>query len=150
MYSQGRHVKGAFNRVAEFAHGSKGVIKVAGWIQKHGGKRERCRGKTGGHQQEQLDLIATLMKGDTYNEGDYGAMSTFTAILGREACYSGKIIKASDLMARGRDYCPGIDTYSFESQPPRGPWRRRSLPGARPRPVQPVRGGEAYSQIAGR
>ncbi|MEE2887461.1 MAG: Gfo/Idh/MocA family oxidoreductase [Planctomycetota bacterium] len=118
MYSQGRHLRNAFNSVAEFAHGSKGISKVGGWIEPHGAKRMKIRGKGGGHQQEQHDLIESLMKGEIYNEGDYGAKSTFTAILGREACYSGKALKWDDLMKRGKDYCPGIDQYTFDSEPP--------------------------------
>jgi predicted dehydrogenase len=118
MYSQGRHLRNSFTSVAEFAHGSKGISKVGSWIDPFGGQRIKIRGKGGGHQQEQHDLIESLMKGEIYNEGDYGAKSTFTAILGREACYSGKSIKWDDLMKRGKDYCPGIDQYQFDSQPP--------------------------------
>jgi len=118
MYSQGRHVPGSWTQVSEFAHGSKGVSKVGGWIQPFGGERIKIRGKAGGHQQEQHDLIEALMRGDIYNEADYGAMSTFTAILGREACYSGQRLLAKDLMEHGRSYCPGIDQYTWETEPP--------------------------------
>jgi hypothetical protein len=58
------------------------------------------------------------MKGEIYNEGEYGAKSTFAAILGREACYSGKVIKWDDLLARGKDLAPGIDQYTIDSVPP--------------------------------
>ena len=46
------------------------------------------------------------------------AKSTFTAILGREACYSGDIIKWDDLLERGKDYAPGIDEYTMQTTPP--------------------------------
>jgi myo-inositol 2-dehydrogenase/D-chiro-inositol 1-dehydrogenase len=118
MYSQGRHLRNSFTSVAEFAHGSKGMSKVGSWIEPFGAPRMKIKGKGGGHQQEQHDLIEALMKGEIYNEGDYGAKSTFTAILGREACYSGKSLKWDDLMKRGKDYCPGIDQYQFDSEPP--------------------------------
>ena len=52
--------------------------------------------------------MEALHKGEYYREADYGAMSTFTAILGREACYSGKEISADELMKKGRDYAPGM------------------------------------------
>ena len=52
-------------------------------------------------------MIESLMAGKIYNEGEYGAKSTFTAILGREACYSGKVIKWDDLLAKGTGACPG-------------------------------------------
>jgi predicted dehydrogenase len=121
MFSQGRHLGGhAWTNVSEFAHGSKGTSDPSGVIEganawKFSGNRQQ------GHQQEQHDLIEALMRGEVYNEGEYGAKSTFTAILGREACYSGKVIKWDELMAKGKDICPGIDSYTLNSDPPTMP-----------------------------
>ena len=118
MHSQGRHLKNSFTRVAEYGHGTKGNVYFPNMIETEG-KRQRIKGKSGGgHQQEQHDLIDALMAGDIYNEGEYGAKSTFTAILGREACYSGKVIKWDDLLAKGKDWCPGIDQWTMDSMPP--------------------------------
>jgi hypothetical protein len=118
MYSQGRHLKGAFTRVGEDVHGSKGTAVPSGRITM-GEEEWRFSGDSpGGHQQEQHDLIEALMRGEVYNEGEYGAKSTFTAILGREACYSGDIIKWDDLLAKGKDYAPGIDEYTMQTTPP--------------------------------
>ena len=61
------------------------------------------------------------MRGEIYNEGEYGAKSTFTAILGREACYSGKVITWDKLLAEETELAPGIDDYSFDSIPPTQP-----------------------------
>ena len=120
MFSQGRHLGGkAWKQVAEFAHGTKGTADVSGSkISGEGGewafdKKNRQQG----HQQEQHDLIEALMRGEIYNEGEYGALSTFTAILGREACYSGRVIKWDDLLANGRELAPGIDGYTIDSAP---------------------------------
>ena len=55
-------------------------------------------------------------------------MSTFTAILGREACYSGKEINADELMKKGRDYAPGIDDYTFSTTPPVVPGENGEYP----------------------
>jgi len=120
MYSQGRHLGGnaTFGHVAEYAHGSKGVCKLAASIIPFDGNPIPIRGKGGGHQQEQTDLIEALGKGEIYNEGEYGAKATFTAILGREACYSGRELKWDDLLNKGRDYCPGIDNWTLKSDPP--------------------------------
>ena len=118
MFSQGRHLKGGWSHVAEYAHGSKGTCKVGSHIEPFAGDPIRIRGAGGGHYQEQKDLIEALHKGEYYNEAEYGAMSTFTAILGREACYSGKEIIADDLLKKGRDYAPGIDDYTWDSTPP--------------------------------
>lgn len=123
MYSQGRHLGGkSFKHVAEYAHGSKGTANVSGssidsstgnW--RFEGQRQR------GHQQEQNDLIAALSRGDIYNEGEYGALSTFTAILGREACYSGRVLKWEDLLKNGTELAPGIDDYTLDTVPPTAP-----------------------------
>jgi len=120
MFSQGRHLAGSWNQVDEFAHGTKGNAKPSGTIE--GPNAWAFKGKSpNGHQQEQHDLIEALMAGDIYNEGEYGAKSTFTAILGREACYSGKSIKWDDLLAKGRNLAPGIDDYTLDSLPPTVP-----------------------------
>ncbi len=117
MFSQGRHLAGGWNHVGEYAHGTKGSANPGGQI--FGENEWKFSGKSlGGHQQEQHDLIESLMRGEIYNEGEYGAKSTFTAILGREACYSGKIIKWDDLMKKGKDLAPGIDSYTLETAPP--------------------------------
>lgn len=134
MYSQGRHLGNAFNQVGEFAHGSKGVSKIGYTIEPFDQDVIRIAGNFGGHQQEQHDLIEALTRGAVYNEADYGAMSTFTAILGREASYSGKVIRADDLLARGKDYAPGIDTYTMDSIPP----VVRGADGSYPTPVTGV------------
>jgi predicted dehydrogenase len=118
MYSQGRHLQGAFTNVSESVHGSKGIATPSSRI-KVGEDEWRFTGaKVNGHQQEQHDLIEALMRGEVYNEGEYGAKSTFTAILGREACYSGKVLTWDELLAKGKDYAPGIDEYSMQSAPP--------------------------------
>ena len=130
MFSQGRHLKGAWNHVGEAAHGTKGsafFTKDPSLTKEEekelpmitGENAWKFTGETpNGHQQEQHDLIEALMRGEIYNEGEYGAKSTFTAILGREACYSGKVIKWDDLLARGRELAPGIDEYTLETPPP--------------------------------
>ena len=117
MFSQGRHLAGGWSHVGEFAQGTKGTANPSGEIfgenaWKHKGKR------VNGHQQEQHDLIEALMRGEIYNEGEYGAHSTFTAILGREACYSGKVVKWDELLEKGRDLAPGIDEFTLQSTPP--------------------------------
>ncbi len=112
MMSQGRHLSGkdVYQNVSETIHGSKRTVNPNGELSDAGG--------VNGHQQEQHDLIEALMRGEIYNEGDYGARSTFTAILGREACYSGRSIKWDDLLANGRDYAPGIDDFTIDGPTP--------------------------------
>lgn len=127
MYSQGRHLAGGWNNVSEALHGTKGTANPGGAIQ--GDNPWRFTGRSpGGHQQEQHDLIEALTRGEIYNEGEYGAHSTFTAILGREACYSGKEIKWDELLEKGRNLAPGIDTYTMDSVPPTVPGKDGRYP----------------------
>ncbi len=120
MFSQGRHAKNVWNHVGEAVHGTKGTADPSGRID--GPNAWAFDGKKpNGHQQEQHDMIEALMRGEIYNEGEYGAKSTFTAILGREACYSGKILKWDDLLAKGTELAPGIDDYTIDTIPPTQP-----------------------------
>lgn len=122
MFSQGRHLADSFREVSEAVHGTKGTANPAGSItagdQSWQYKTVRGKKDVGGHQQEQHDLIEALMRGEIYNEGEYGAKSTFTAILGREACYSGKVLKWDELLLNGKSYAPGIDDYTLQTVPP--------------------------------
>lgn len=133
MFSQGRHLAGGWKQVSEFVHGSKGTSDPSGRIWGPNEWQFDEANKQQGHQQEQHDLIAALARGEIYNEGEYGAKSTFTAILGREACYSGKVLKWDELWEKGKDLCPGIDEYTLDSPPP--PSARPDQNGEYPIPV---------------
>ncbi len=92
MYSQCRHIRGCFNSVSEHAVGSKGHSNISRQIIL-GDNKWRYKGpRAGGHQQEQLDLIDAIVANEVYNEGEYGATSTMTAVLGRLAAYNGNEI----------------------------------------------------------
>ncbi len=132
LFSQGRHLQDAWTSVSEFADGTKGTANVNGVIQ--GEQNWNFEGeRLNGHQQEQHDLIESLMAGEIYNEGEYGAKSTFAAILGREACYSGQVVRWDDLLAKGKDLSPGIDEYTMDSAPP-------SVPGPDGKYMVPIPG----------
>jgi len=79
-----------------------------------------------------------LTRGEIYNEGEYGAMSTFCAILGREACYSGKELRWDDLLQRGRNLAPDIDTFTMDSVPPAMPGKDGRYPVPVPGKYNPL------------
>ncbi|MCA9265938.1 MAG: Gfo/Idh/MocA family oxidoreductase, partial [Planctomycetales bacterium] len=80
MFSQGRHLGNkAWSYVGEAVHGTKGTADPSGYIRAEKEWRFPRRDAKGGHQQEQHDLIEALMAGRIYNEGEYGAKSTFTS-----------------------------------------------------------------------
>ena len=135
MFSQGRHLKGSWTHVGEHAQGTKGTADPSGSITGENAW-EFTGERKNGHQQEQHDLIEALMRGETYNEGEYGAHSTFTAILAREACYSGKIIKWDELLTKGRDLTPGVDELTLDGEVPES--ARPDADGKYPIPVPGV------------
>ena len=94
MFSQCRHIRNCWNSVTEHAHGAKGTANVSGGSYIAGEDKWRFSGdKSDPYQVEHDDLFAAIRNNTEYNEGEYGAMSTMTAILGRMATYSGKPIE---------------------------------------------------------
>ena len=52
-------------------------------------------------EKEHIDLLEAVWTGKSYNEGWSGATSSFTGILGREASYSGQVVKWDELAQKG-------------------------------------------------
>ena len=128
MLSQCRHQKGTKSSVSEWAHGTKGMCNISRQVIEYKDgtkwkfdKKTMAPGEPGGHQNEHHDLFRDLRAGILPNEGEYGAMSTMTSILGRMATYSGKRITMEDALAKGRVVSP-VDQYtSFDQDPPTMP-----------------------------
>ena len=119
MYSQCRHIKNCYNSVSESCFGSKGYADLSGHKIFGTDSKWRFQGKSvSGHQQEQLDLVDNLLKGNHVNEGEYGAKSTMTSILGRYASYSGKEITWDKAINTKVELAPGMIDYTFDSKPP--------------------------------
>ncbi|MCM8529904.1 MAG: hypothetical protein NE330_01980, partial [Lentisphaeraceae bacterium] len=118
MFSQARHIPNCDNKVSEIAYGTKGVCNFGRHSISVGGKRSwRFRGKkVNGHQHEWVDLINSLDKGEVYNEGEYGAYSTLTAILGRMATYYGKEVSWEQALNSELKLSP--ETYAWDANPP--------------------------------
>ena len=101
LLSHCRHIKECWNSVSEHTHGAKGYADIsAGRIFDSNGKEIfKCGegpGQRAGHQQEHHDLFADLRNGVVPNETEYGTKSTMTAIFGRLATYSGKMLNWDD------------------------------------------------------
>lgn len=92
MFSQARQINGCDNLVEEAIIGSLGTSNCKNQIAAKSGNW-KFRGKDPNpYQQEHLDLIASIRAGQPINEAQTVAESTMTAILGREAAYSGKAL----------------------------------------------------------
>jgi predicted dehydrogenase len=100
MFSQCRHIPGCWNSVSEYAHGTKGSAEISGQkiVLADGSEwaSELRRSRKNAYHVEHEDLIASIRSGNPINEGEYGAKSSMTAILGRMATYSGKEVKWND------------------------------------------------------
>ena len=121
MLSQCRHIRNTWNNVNEYAHGSSGNCDIGGArITDLSGKTTWSygRGGGGGHQQEHHDLFAVIRKGERPNEGEYGAKSSMTSILGRLCSYSGKMIKWDDAIKSELVISPVDKFSSYDDTPP--------------------------------
>jgi len=109
MFSQCRHIRGAWSSVSEHCVGTKGNADVSGHlIRATGSDAWRYRGtkNVDPYQQEHDDLFAAIRGNKEYNEAFNGAKSTMTAILGRMATYSGAEISWDDALNSQIDLFP--------------------------------------------
>jgi predicted dehydrogenase len=92
MFSQARQINGCKDIVGEFAVGTLGKSNCANMIEASNasGNSFKYKGKAiNPYEQEHQDLIASIRAGKPINEAQNVAESTLTAIMGREATYSG-------------------------------------------------------------
>jgi hypothetical protein len=89
------------------------------------------------YDQEHYALVEAIRNNTPYNEGHYGATSSFTAVLGRMATYSGKVIKWDEAVQKGKDLAPGIENYTWDTTPPLLPDENGVYPGAVPGEYDP-------------
>jgi predicted dehydrogenase len=97
--SQCRHQPETMSRVSEFFQGTKGTVSTEGdnatltdWngniLFEHRGKDD-----PNPYEVEHVRFFESIRNGGVISNAEYGAQSTMTAIMGRMATYSGKVIK---------------------------------------------------------
>jgi predicted dehydrogenase len=132
VFSQCRHINGCWSSVSEHAVGTKGTCDVSGYVIR-GANPWRAKGELGknAYQQEHDDLFDAIRNDKPYNEGEYGAHSTMTAILGRMATYSGKVIEWKDAIESQIDLMPKQFAWDAEAPVNPGPdgMYPRAVPG---------------------
>ena len=118
MFSFCRHIPGCWNHGGGYAHGTEGTADAGGDLSVRLKAKEPMQFERGadGHQVEHDDLFAALLAGEPFNEGDYGATSTMTAILGRMATYSGKVVTWDEAIGSQIDLSP--ERYAWDADPP--------------------------------
>jgi myo-inositol 2-dehydrogenase/D-chiro-inositol 1-dehydrogenase len=107
MYAYCGQIKRDWASISEAVHGTKGFSNPGGNIQPKGGQAWRYRG--GGRDpyvQEHIDLINAIVNDTPLNEAKQVTDSTLTAILGREAAYSGAEASWDDILNAKFAYGP--------------------------------------------
>jgi len=94
-----RQMDGCYNQTEDFIYGTKGTSRVLANEIK-GETNWKFQGKKPSmYQLEHIALMKAIRDGRPINNGDYMCKSTLMAIMGREAAYSGQIIKWDDAIA---------------------------------------------------
>lgn len=124
--SQCRHQPGTWSKVGENFQGTKGRIdmKDAGTatiVDLDGNTMFEHRGKDdpNPYQVEHDRLFASIRNNEVISDAENGAKSTMTAILGRMATYSGKVVTWEDAMKSEKLLVP--KDLSWDSTPPSMP-----------------------------
>lgn len=118
LFSYCRHIPNCWDSVSEHAHGSKGTADINSYRieTKDGGKWRYSGDKKNPYVVEHQDLIASILSGKPYNEAEYGAHSTMTAIFGRMCTYSGKMLTWDEAINSQISLAP--KQYAWDAAPP--------------------------------
>lgn len=120
MLSQCRHIEGTWSSVSEHVHGTTGSADLAaGRIDGRGGDSASWRFRDEEPDPFQVEhdvLFAAIRSGAPHMEAENGAYSTLTAVLGRMATYSGKVVGWEE--ALGSELALVPSAYAFDADPP--------------------------------
>jgi predicted dehydrogenase len=136
LFSQCRQGQaGTHQQVSEHAVGTKGRADLnvqSRLFRITGSNPWELRLKTGedGHQLEHYPLIDAIRNNKPYNELEAAAHSTMTAILGRMAVYSGKLVEWDEAINSKLQLMP--ETVSWDMKPPVEPDAEGNYPVAVP------------------
>ncbi|MFM1770185.1 MAG: Inositol 2-dehydrogenase [Verrucomicrobiota bacterium] len=118
VFSQCRQIPQCVGSVSEHAVGSKGRCDVSSF-RISGEKTWRYTKAPGdnndGHLFEHVPFFEAIAKDLPYNEAEYGAKSSLTAIMGRMATYSGKEITWEDALNSKLDLLP--ESLAWDAMP---------------------------------
>ena len=125
MFSYCRQIPGCWDSFSQHARGTKGRADIEGHGQSEltvfGQKPMRWKRTADGHQTEMDDLFAALAAGQPYNEVAAGVEATLTAIMGRMATFSGKLVTWDEAMSSDLDITPKELTWDAETLVKPGP-----------------------------
>jgi myo-inositol 2-dehydrogenase/D-chiro-inositol 1-dehydrogenase len=129
LYAQGRHINSCWDFFGDVIQGAKGsAILGEGQPRPRLYKAHRqitediswqYTGPAPDPYQVEHDLLFDAIRNDKpYNEAERCAKSCMTAIMGRMACESGKMITWDEALASNVVLAPGLAEYTWESNPP--------------------------------
>lgn len=137
LLSQCRQIAGCWSKVGEHMQATGGTCDISS--ARIFGRRgnliwesaaKEVVGK--GWQQEQIDFFAAIRDGQTPNETQYAAHSTLTAIMGRMASYSGKLITWNQALSSNLSLADVETLHTFDSLAPVRPLANGSYEIAMP------------------
>jgi myo-inositol 2-dehydrogenase / D-chiro-inositol 1-dehydrogenase len=109
LYSYCGQIKREWASVSEGVQGTKGTSNPAGSIHPTGGAVWRSKATGAGpYVQEHIDLINAISNDTPLNEAHQVADSTLTAIMGREAAYSGAEVEWETVLNSNWTYGPDL------------------------------------------
>jgi len=120
IMSQCRHIPDCMNLVSEAFHGTSGSAPSPGEIYNSAGEtilKHDSSDDPNPYQQEHDELFAAINAGEyKYADAENGAIATMSAILGRMATYSGKVVTWEEAINSELDLMP--ETYAWDANPP--------------------------------
>jgi myo-inositol 2-dehydrogenase / D-chiro-inositol 1-dehydrogenase len=145
LISQCRNIPNCWDVCSEHIVGTKGMLEIGE------GRDARITGANPWHypahigpghvnpyQVEHDVLFESIRSGNPIDESQYGAESTMTAILGRHATYSGKVVTWKDALNSNLRLAPEDQKYAWDANPPVMPDKDGDYPIAIPGVTQVV------------
>jgi hypothetical protein len=143
MCAQGRHMSECWPFWGDVIHGTTGSALLGEGQSKprlFKGHNQKSENQLWGYSGPAFDayqfehdlLFDAIRNNKPYNETERCAKSCMTAIMGRMACESGKLITLEEAMASDLELAPGLDKYTWDSNPPAMPDNQGKYPVAIP------------------
>jgi hypothetical protein len=132
LFFYGRCMTGCFNKMASYAHGTKGlaVISTAGHVP---GKVRTYKGhrmvpekliwafpqpEQSPYRLEWQDLIDAIREDRPYNEVERGAIASLVSSMGRMAAHTGRVITYEEMLNCEHEFAPNVDKLTMDSPAP--------------------------------
>jgi predicted dehydrogenase len=143
VVAQGRHIANTWDFFGDVIHGTTGCAVLG-----EGQPRPRLfkghtptsqnllwsyKGPDFDHYQYEHDLLFDAIRNDKpYNETERCAKACLTAIMGRMACESGKMVTWDEAFQSNLELAPGLENFTMDSTPPVVPDAAGKYPVAMP------------------